>query len=57
MMVSSQTETAVGFKCMVETLMVVAWYGNVLNLGKLINIHDTRFKYHSPNVLGSELNS
>ena len=56
-MVSSQTETAVGFKCMVETLMVVAWYGNVLNLGKLINIHDTRFKYHSPNVLGSELNS
>ena len=57
MMVSSQTETAVGFKCMVETLMVVALYGNVLNLGKLINIHETRLECDCSNVLGSELNS
>ena len=45
MMVSSQMETVVGFRCMEKTLTDVAWYGNVLNLGKLLNIHATRSKY------------
>lgn len=56
MMVSRQTETAVGFKCMAETSTVVALYGNVLNLGELQNIHVfLPYDMFSSNVLGTGL--